>query len=104
LHDYIKNWQRVINVHEYHERLASMLLDKNSDITYEQALTWVELLWEDFESTYAKAGREYMGSEMTEKVVRQWIEHYGSQLHEFVARNPKYKHLLGQESDQTKPH
>ena len=89
---------------EIHEKLASMLQEKNNGITYEQALTWVELLWEDFESTYAKAGREYMGSEMTEKVVRQWIEHYGSQLHEFVARNPKYKHLLVEESDQSKPH
>jgi hypothetical protein len=79
------------------ENLASLLQEKNNGITYEQALTWVELLWGDFESTYAKAGHEYMGSEMTEKVVRQWIENYGGQLHEFVARNPKYKHLLEQQ-------
>ena len=91
-------------MHEYHERLANLLLEKNSDITYDQALTWVELLWGDFEATYAKAGHKYMGSEMTEKVVRQWIEQYGSQLHEFVARNPKYKHLLEPEADQSKPH
>lgn len=91
-------------MHEYHERLANLLLEKNKDITYGQALTWVELLWGDFEATYAKAGHDYMGSEMTEKVVRQWIEHYGAQLHEFVARNPKYKHLLEQENDSSKPH
>lgn len=81
-------------MNEYQEALANMLLEKNKDFTYDQALTWVELLWEDFESTYAKAGQKYLGSEMTEKVVRQWIEHYGGNLHEFVARNPKYKHLL----------
>lgn len=91
-------------MHEYHEQLANLLLEKNSDITYDQALTWVELLWGDFEATYAKAGHKYMGSEMTEKVVRQWIEQYGSQLHEFVTRNPKYKHLLEPEADQSKPH
>ncbi|WLR54104.1 YfhJ family protein [Mesobacillus subterraneus] len=82
---------------ETHEKLARMLQEKNSGITYEQALTWVELLWGDFESTYAKAGHEYMGIEMTEKVVRQWIDNYGGQLHEFVGRNPKYKHLLAQD-------
>jgi hypothetical protein len=96
-HNYIKNWQRVIRMQETHEALASLLQEKNNGITYEQALRWVELLWSDFEATYAKAGHKYMGSEMTEKVVRQWIENYGSQLHEFVARNPKYKHLLEEE-------
>jgi hypothetical protein len=93
----------VISMHEYHEQLANLLLEKNSGINYEQALTWVELLWGDFEATYAKAGHNYMGSEMTEKVVRQWIENYGGQLHEFVARNPKYKHLLEQDSEGPKP-
>ncbi|PLR95397.1 YfhJ family protein [Bacillus sp. T33-2] len=83
-------------MNDYHERLANMLMDKNQQISYNQALTWVELLWEDFEATYAKAGHEYRGSEMTEKVVRQWIDNYGAELHEFVARNPKYKHLLQQ--------
>ncbi|MFD2442425.1 YfhJ family protein [Bacillus sp. CGMCC 1.16607] len=66
-----------------------------------QARTWVELLWEDFESTHAKAGREYLGPEMTEKIVRQWIQYYGEKLHEFVANNPKYKHLL---NNNTLPH
>jgi len=34
------------------------------------------------------------GEEMTEKFIRQWIQSYGATLHEFVARNPKYAHLL----------
>jgi len=84
-------------MNDYHQRLANLLLEKNEHIGFQKALTWVELLWEDFETTSAKAGREYLGSEMTEKVVRQWIEHYGDKLHEFVARNPKYKHFLDDE-------
>jgi hypothetical protein len=86
-------------MNDYHERLAKLLLEKNKHISFQKALTWVELLWEDFETTSAKAGREYLGNEMTEKVVRQWIQHYGDKLHEFVARNPKYKHFLEQEED-----
>ncbi|CAM3853723.1 YfhJ family protein [Mesobacillus zeae] len=89
-------------MNDYHERLANLLLEKNNSISHNQALTWVELLWDDFETTSAKAGREYQGSEMTEKVVRQWIEHYGEKLHEFVAENPKYKHYL--EEDEKKLH
>ncbi|WP_160725439.1 YfhJ family protein [Bacillus sp. USDA818B3_A] len=79
---------------EYHERLIQMLIDKNGQLTYEQARTWVELLWDDFETTYAKAGWEYKGSEMTERIVTQWISNYGDKLHEFVATNPKYKKFL----------
>jgi hypothetical protein len=83
-------------LNDYHERLTNLLLDKNEQLTYNQARTWVELLWEDFETTYAKAGRQYRGSEMTEKVVTEWIERYGDKLHEFAASNPKYKHFLEQ--------
>ncbi|MBY0098021.1 YfhJ family protein [Mesobacillus maritimus] len=86
-------------MNEYHERLANLLVEKNHNISYQKALTWVELLWDDFETTSAKAGREYLGNEMTEKVVTQWIQHYGDKLHDFVARNPKYKHFLEQEKD-----
>lgn len=84
----------MVHLKDYQERLAEILAEKNQHLSYTQALTWVELLWDDFETTYAKAGREYKGSEMTERIVRQWIENYGDKLHEFVARNPKYKHLL----------
>ncbi|WP_110926486.1 YfhJ family protein [Bacillus massiliglaciei] len=78
-------------MNDYHEKLARKLLEKNDLISYGEALTWVELLWEDFESTYAKAGHEYAGEEMTMRVVNTWIDNYGERLHEFVAQNPKYK-------------
>jgi hypothetical protein len=78
----------------YQEKLMEILLEKNKQLTEVQARTWVELLWEDFESTYAKAGREYKGPEMTERIVRQWIESYGDKLNDILANNPKYKHLL----------
>lgn len=83
-------------MNDYHERLAKLLLEKNNQLSYQQALTWVELLWEDFESTSAKAGRDYLGSDMTERIVTQWIQNYGDKLHEFVAKNPKYKDYLNQ--------
>jgi len=86
-------------MNDYHERLTNLLLDKNDYLSYGQARTWVELLWDDFETTYAKAGREYQGSEMTEKVIRQWIENYGSSLHEFASQNPKYMHYLKQDKN-----
>lgn len=81
-------------MNDYHEILTKKLLEKNDQISYEQALTWVELLWEDFETTYAKAGHKYAGEEMTLRVVDTWIDHYGEKLHEFIAQNPKYKYLL----------
>ncbi|MEH7417408.1 YfhJ family protein [Neobacillus drentensis] len=81
-------------MNENQERLIKMLMEKNGQLSYEQARTWVELLWDDFETSYAKAGWEYKGSEMAEKIVTQWIKNYGGNLHEFVATNPKYKKFL----------
>ena len=81
------------------ERLANLLLSKNESLSHARARTWVELLWEDFETTYAKAGHDYQGKEMTEKDVRQLLENYGGRLHEFAGRNPKYSHLLEDEDD-----
>jgi hypothetical protein len=78
------------------------LLGKNDQLSYNQARTWIELLWDDFETTYAKAGREYKGREMTDRIVKQWIENYGDNLHEFIATNPKYKHFLNQEKNSLK--
>ncbi|GHI00155.1 YfhJ family protein [Neobacillus kokaensis] len=86
-------------MNDYHERLVKLLLKKNDHLSYYQARTWVELLWDDFETTFAKAGEEYMGSEMTERIVKQWIENYGDKLHEFTATNPKYKHFLEQDKN-----
>ncbi|HEY4531847.1 MAG TPA: YfhJ family protein [Kurthia sp.] len=74
--------------------LAQLLQESNDQLSAEKAKTWVELLWSDFEATYARAGYTYKGAELTEKMIRQWIESYGATLHEFVARNPKYADLL----------
>lgn len=81
------------------QSLTERLLEKNSQLSAARARTWVELLWEDFETTYAKAGYEYKGAEMAEKMVAQLIESYGDRLHEFAARNPKYAHLLNDSTD-----
>ncbi|KAA0544941.1 hypothetical protein FZW96_19145 [Bacillus sp. BGMRC 2118] len=79
------------------EKLTHQLLQQNDSLAYEQARTWIELLWDDFETTSAKAGQQYMGPEMAERIVTSWINRYGSQLHEFVASNPKYAHLLNRD-------
>ncbi len=76
------------------DRLAKTLLAKNSELTYGLARNWVEALWEDFETTRAKAGRSYEGQHITEMIVAQWIQHYGEKLHEFASTNEKFKHLL----------
>jgi hypothetical protein len=81
------------------ERLINQLLEKNDRLSYSLARTWIELLWDDFETTQAKAGRDYLGSDMTERIVQQWVENYGRRLDEFVANNPKYKHFLNQENN-----
>lgn len=79
------------------EKLTKELLEKNASLSYSQARTWIELLWEDFSATYAKIGT-YQGIEMTEKVVRAWINNQGARLHEIQTRNPKYSHLINQEN------
>ncbi|MBK3495807.1 hypothetical protein JFL43_13260 [Viridibacillus sp. YIM B01967] len=76
------------------DTLVSELKASNELLTEERARVWIELLWSDFEATYAKAGYDYQGAEMTEKIIRQWIQGYGHQLHDFAGRNPKYAHLL----------
>ncbi|WP_203334734.1 YfhJ family protein [Planococcus beigongshangi] len=76
------------------EQLTIELQTKNPNISEEKARTWIELLASDFESSYAKAGYDYQGTEVVEKVVRQWIESYGENIHEFAASNPKYAHLM----------
>ncbi|MBS4179118.1 YfhJ family protein [Lederbergia citrea] len=87
-------------MNDYHERLAEYLLEKNPNLSASKARTWVELFWDDFETTYAKAGRKYRGPEMAERVVRSWINQYGDKLHEFAALNPKYAHMLNEEENE----
>ncbi|MBY8914350.1 YfhJ family protein [Bacillus sp. YC2] len=80
----------------YIDKLTNLLLEKNEMISYLQARTWVELLWGDFEATYAKAGRPYQGEQMTERVVKEWIESYGSKLHMFQSMREDVSHYLDQ--------
>ncbi|WP_138420760.1 YfhJ family protein [Aquibacillus sediminis] len=76
------------------ERLAERLYNKNGSLTIDEAKTWVELLWEDFDTTRAKAGREYQGKQVTEQIVLRWIDQYGPNLHEFLKRHPKYQKMF----------
>ncbi|WP_144511783.1 YfhJ family protein [Bacillus sp. FJAT-22090] len=76
------------------DELTKQLLDKNDQLSAAKARAWIELLWSDFESSYARAGYEYKGAAVTEMVIKKWIDGYGEQLHEFASSNEKYKHLL----------
>ncbi|MCP8970982.1 YfhJ family protein [Ectobacillus ponti] len=78
------------------EKLTNELLQKNEHLSYAQARAWVELLWSDFEASYARVGK-YHGNEMTEQIVSKWIAQHGERLHLVQTQNPKYKHLINQE-------
>ncbi|MEI5908548.1 YfhJ family protein [Bacillus spongiae] len=86
-------------MNEIFQRLTDALLHKNPKLSASRARTWVELLWEDFETTYAKAGREYKGTDMAEKVVLQMIQSYGDKLHVIAGKNPKYSQMLSDEDN-----
>jgi hypothetical protein len=79
---------------ERFDRLAKQLQEMNPALTYQEAREWVEGLWEDFESTRAKAGREYEGQDLTEKMVTQLITSYGHKLHEYFSSNPKFQRFI----------
>ncbi|WP_053217153.1 YfhJ family protein [Virgibacillus senegalensis] len=79
---------------ERFERLAERLAEKNQQLSSDEARTWVELLWEDFDTTRAKAGEKYQGKDVTEQIVLRWIDQYGPRLHEFLSNNPKYKRMF----------
>lgn len=81
---------------EIEQKVAELteVLVEASQLSQAKARVWIELLWSDFESTYAKAGYDYKGMEMTERIIRQWIQSYGRDIHAFAGRNPKYAHLL----------
>lgn len=82
------------------DRLTKVLLNENKQFTYDEARTWIEGLWEDFEATRARAGYEYSGKDKTEEMVFQWILSYGPKLHEFQTKNPKFKHLNKEDGTQ----
>lgn len=70
--------------------LLETLLSVNSQLTEEKAREWVDFLWEDFESTQARAGRTYKGEEVTGQIVEKWIRQYGPHLHRYEATNEKF--------------
>jgi hypothetical protein len=86
-------------MNDYQEKLTNYLLEKNDFLSYAEARIWVELLWDDFETTYAKAGHKYLGSETTKQVVKQWIGQYGKSLHEFSGQHSKYKEYFIQDKN-----
>ncbi|TWI52884.1 YfhJ family protein [Halalkalibacter nanhaiisediminis] len=75
------------------KRLTEQLLSVNSAITATQARTWVESLWEDFETSRAKGGWEYKGPDVTEQIVIKWINQYGPHLHKYEPKKQKFAHL-----------
>jgi WVELL protein len=79
---------------ERFDRLAKQLQKTNQALSYQEAREWVEGLWEDFESTRAKAGWEYEGKDITEKMVAQLITSYGHKLHEYLSNNPKFQRFI----------
>lgn len=76
------------------EQLTNSLLAKNPQLSVAKARTWMELLWSDFEASSARAGYGKPDPQVIERIIAQWINAYGDQLHEFAGRNPKYIHLL----------
>lgn len=81
------------------ERLTNALLAKNKNLSVAKARTWMELLWSDFESSSARAGYGPANKDVVENIIKQWIQAYGAELHEFAGRNPKYIHLLEESDD-----
>lgn len=76
-----------------YEKLTQLLLSQNAKLDYDKARTWIELLWEDFETTRAKAGEKYEGQDMTESIVTRWIMNYGPRLHEFNLQDKYDKYM-----------
>jgi hypothetical protein len=76
------------------KQLAEDLLQVNDVLTPDEALTWVEVLWEDFEATLARAGEKYQGEAGAVHFVEQQIKQHGAMLHRFNTTNEKFKHLM----------
>lgn len=77
-----------------YEQLALVLREQNDVLTMDEALTWVEVLWEDFETTLARAGEKYPGEATVERYVRSQIAASGSHLHLYQTTNEKFMHLM----------
>lgn len=79
---------------DYQNRLTTLLLEKNEQISYWQARIWIEILWNDIEMTYPTRTNDIYRVKTIEKSIRDWIEQYGDVLHEFVHNHPRYEHLF----------
>ena len=79
---------------ELQEELIVALIAKNNHFNYNQARTWVELMWDDISTNYAKAAFTQLSEDRVASIIRSWIDGHGERLHEFIAKNPLYKHLL----------
>lgn len=99
-HVKIKSYEAVIKgmiiMNEMFHQLAEALLKKNRELSYEEARTWVEILWEDLETTRAKAGHPYMEKSATMTIVMQWINYYGPLFHEVVKSHPKFQRMINE--------
>ncbi|AJD90574.1 hypothetical protein JMA_12570 [Jeotgalibacillus malaysiensis] len=79
---------------EEKQALIDKLRLKDPTLSEEKAGMLIDLLREDFEATYAKAGYEYQGEEMSKRIVEQWIDNYGDRISEVAAMNEKYAAIL----------
>lgn len=79
---------------EERQALIDKLRLKDPTLSEEKAGMLIDLLREDFEATYAKAGYEYQGEEMSRRIVEQWIDNYGGRIKEVAAMNEKYAAIL----------
>ncbi|MFB1083319.1 YfhJ family protein [Jeotgalibacillus sp. JSM ZJ347] len=79
---------------EEKQALIDKLRLKDPTLSEEKAGMLIDLLREDFEATYAKAGYEYQGEEMSKRIVEQWIDNYGDRINEVAAMNEKYAAIL----------
>ncbi|MBC1504722.1 hypothetical protein HB825_10170 [Listeria booriae] len=66
---------------DYFEKLQAELMEVNPNLTADEALWWVEMLWSDFEASYAKAGYPYRGEEYASDYVAKQIKQHGASLH-----------------------
>lgn len=79
---------------KHQEELILQLIAQEPSLTYHQARTWIELMWDDIATTHAKALFSVMEDEKIASIIRHWIKGHGDHLKDFIATNPLYKHLL----------
>ena len=83
-------------MNDIYEALTKELLDKMTNFLTRKLVRGLNYCGKIFKQLMQKSGR-YQGEEMTEQVVRSWINNHGGRLHEMRTNNPKYSHLINQE-------